>query len=97
MPGGGRFRLTVWKPPAYIFPMSDAKNTHNMDTELRRLETRIDELVATVHRLKEENRALRQRQEVIAADRTALLNRNDQVRTRVEAIIGRLRAMEHGA
>jgi cell division protein ZapB len=68
-----------------------------MDTELRRLETRIDELVATVHRLKEENRALRQRQEVIAADRTALLSRNDQVRTRVEAIIGRLRAMEHGA
>lgn len=77
--------------------MSDARNSHNMDTELRRLETRIDELVATVHRLKEENRALRQRQEVIAADRTALLNRNDQVRTRVEAIIGRLRSMEHGA
>jgi cell division protein ZapB len=68
-----------------------------MDTELRRLETRLDELVATVHRLKEENRALRQRQEVIATDRTALLNRNEQVRTRVEAIIGRLRAMEHGA
>ncbi|MCC7462146.1 MAG: TIGR02449 family protein [Gammaproteobacteria bacterium] len=68
-----------------------------MDSELRRLETRIDELVATVHRLKEENRALRQRQEVITADRTALLNRNEQVRTRVEAIIGRLRAMEHGA
>ncbi len=77
--------------------MSEPRNTHIMDTELRRLETRIDELVATVHRLKEENRALRQRQEVIAADRTALLNRNDQVRTRVEAIIGRLRAMEHGA
>jgi len=89
--------LTVRKPPAYIFPMSDARNTHNMDTELRRLETRLDELVATVHRLKEENRALRQRQEVIAADRTALLNRNEQVRTRVEAIIGRLRAMEHSA
>ena len=77
--------------------MSEPRNTHIMDTELRRLETRIDELVATVHRLKEENRALRQRQEVIAADRTALLNRNDQVRPRVEAIIGRLRAMEHGA
>jgi cell division protein ZapB len=94
---GGRFRLTVPKPPAYIFPMSDSKNTYNMDTELRRLETRIDELVATVHRLKEENRALRQRQEVMATDRTTLLNRNEQVRTRVEAIIGRLRAMEHGA
>lgn len=76
--------------------MSD-KSVSSVDTEFRRLEKRIDELVATVHRLKEENRALRQRQEVIAADRTALLNRNEQVRTRVEAIIGRLRAMEHGA
>lgn len=84
------------KPPAYIFAMSD-KSVSSVDTEFRRLEKRIDELVATVHRLKEENRALRQRQEVIAADRTALLNRNEQVRTRVEAIIGRLRAMEHGA
>lgn len=77
--------------------MSDTKSVSSADTELRRLEKRIDELVATVHRLKEENRALRQRQEVIAADRTSMLNRNEQVRTRVEAIIGRLRAMEHGA
>ncbi len=85
------------KAPAYIFAMSDTKPVSSVDAELRRLEKRIDELVATVHRLKEENRALRQRQEVIAADRTTLLNRNEQVRTRVEAIIGRLRAMEHGA
>jgi len=84
------------KAPAYIFAMSD-KSASGVDTELRRLEKRIDELVATVHRLKEENRALRQRQDIIAADRTSLLNRNEQVRTRVEAIIGRLRAMEHGA
>lgn len=77
--------------------MNDTKSVSSADTELRRLEKRIDELVATVHRLKEENRALRQRQEVIASDRTTMLNRNEQVRTRVEAIIGRLRAMEHGA
>jgi cell division protein ZapB len=89
--------LTVPKPPAYIFNMSDTKSVSSADTELRRLEKRIDELVATLHRLKEENRALRQRQEVIAVDRTTMLNRNEQVRTRVEAIIGRLRAMEHGA
>jgi len=95
--GGALIRLTVPKQPAYIFAMSDSKSVVGVDTELRRLEKRIDELVATVHRLKEENRALRQRQEVIAADRTTLLSRNEQVRTRVEAIIGRLRSMEHGA
>jgi cell division protein ZapB len=77
--------------------MSDAQSSGSAGTELRQLEKRIDELVATVHRLKEENRALRQRQEVIAADRTSLLGRNDQVRTRVEAIIGRLRALESGS
>ena len=34
-----------------------------VDVELRRLERRLDELVATVDQLKEENRALRQRQD----------------------------------
>ena len=62
------------KPSAYSFHMNDAKSSSSVDTELRRLETRIDELVATVHRLKEENRALRQRQEVPAAERATLLN-----------------------
>jgi cell division protein ZapB len=77
--------------------MSEPTARTAVEAELKRLERRIDELVATVGQLKEENRALRQRQEVIAADRTTMLNRNEQVRTRVEAIIGRLRAMEHGA
>jgi len=67
------------------------------EAELKRLERRIDELVATVHQLKEENRALRQRQDSLASEKTALLGRNDQVRNRVEAMIGRLKAMEHSA
>jgi len=40
---------------------------------------------------------LRQRQESLALEKTSLLHRNEQVRTRVEAMIGRLKAMEHGA
>ena len=51
----------------------------------------------TVTQIKEENRALRQRQETLASEKTSLLNRNEQVRTRVEAMIGRLKAMEHSA
>ena len=69
----------------------------NPELELKRLETRLDELVALVARLKEENRALRTRHELLANERTALLSRGDQVRTRVEAMIGRLKAMEHSA
>ena len=36
-----------------------------VDAELRRIERRLDELVATVNQLKEENRALRQRQDTL--------------------------------
>ena len=47
--------------------------------------------------VKEENRALRARQETLASEKTSLLHRNEQVRTRVEAMIGRLKSMEHSA
>ncbi len=57
----------------------------------------MDELVATIGQLKEENRALRQRQETLMTERANLLQKNEQVRARVEAMIGRLKGMEHGA
>jgi cell division protein ZapB len=66
-------------------------------TELAQLERRVEELLVTVEALKEENRALRQRQESLAAERSAFAQRNDQVRARVEAMIGRLKTMEHTA
>ena len=55
------------------------------------------ELVGVVAQLKEENRALRQRQDTLAAERATLMQKNEQVRARVEAMIGRLKAMESGA
>ena len=58
-----------------------------VDTELRRLEKRMDELVSIVKRLREENRALRQRQDSLAVERAALVQKNEQVRNRVEAMI----------
>jgi len=76
--------------------MNDASNKPAVDTELKRLEKRIDDLVAAVKELKDENRALRQRQDALTAERATLLQKNEQVRARVEAMIGRLKAMEHG-
>ena len=52
---------------------------------------------AEILQLKEENRALRQRQDAISTERASLLQKNEQVRARVEAMIGRLRTMEQGA
>jgi len=64
---------------------------------LKRLERRLDEVVGVVAQLKEENRALRQRQDSLSAERATLMQKNEQVRARVEAMIGRLKAMESGA
>lgn len=76
--------------------MSDTSKSQ-LDLELARLSRRIEELVATVDHLREENRALRQRHESLGTERASLLSKNEQVRTRVEAMIGRLKTLEHGA
>jgi cell division protein ZapB len=72
-------------------------NKTGFSAEIALLERRIEELLLAVDTLKEENRALRQRQESLASERSALAQRNDQVRARVEAMIGRLKTMEHTA
>jgi cell division protein ZapB len=74
--------------------MSEATAKSAVELELKRLERRLDELVGTVSQLKEENRALRQRQDSLSSERATLLQKNEQVRARVEAMIGRLKAME---
>ncbi|MEJ0006384.1 MAG: TIGR02449 family protein [Steroidobacteraceae bacterium] len=68
-----------------------------LDLELARLESRVDELGGRVAQLQEENRALRQRHDTLSTERASLLNKNEQVRGRVEAMIGRLKTLEHGA
>jgi cell division protein ZapB len=68
-----------------------------VEMELRHLEQRVDELIALIAQLKEENRALRMRQDTFSTERAGLLQKNEQVRARVEAMIGRLRTMEQGA
>ena len=77
--------------------MTDSTARSAVELELRKLERRLEELMATVHQLKEENRSLRTRQDSLSAERSALLQKNEQVRARVEAMIGRLKSMEHGA
>ena len=61
------------------------------------LEGRLDELLLACRQLREENRSLKQRQDSLIAERASLLQKNEQVRSRVEAMITRLKAMEHGA
>ena len=74
-----------------------AENTNTVfERELKRLEQRVDALVRVCDQLQDENKSLKQRQDVLTAERANLLQKNEQVRARVEAMIGRLKAMEQG-
>ena len=74
--------------------MLEANAKSAVDVELKRLEKRLEDLILTVNQIKEENRALRQRQDTLTVERAGLLQKNEQVRARVEAMIGRLKSME---
>jgi cell division protein ZapB len=89
--------LTLNGPRLYIRGMSPDESNHRFDLELRRLEKRLEELVVVCRQLQEENQSLRQRQDSLMAERASLLHKNEQVRGRVEAMIGRLKGMEQAS
>lgn len=62
--------------------------------ELGALESRIDELIKTVDALANENELLRVQQTQLAAERATLIEKTERARSRVEAMIARLKAME---
>jgi len=74
--------------------MSSGDANQHFDKELQRLEKRLDELVVICRQLQEENGSLKQRQDTLIEERATLLQKNEQVRARVEAMISRLKAME---
>ncbi|MCH8248336.1 MAG: TIGR02449 family protein [Proteobacteria bacterium] len=76
--------------------MGENINT-TFEHELKRLEKRVDALVRVCDKLQDENRSLKQRQDMLTSDRASLLQKNEQVRARVEAMVGRLKTMEQGS
>ncbi len=64
---------------------------------VQQLTARIDKLIDLTRRLAEENRSLRQGQEQLANERAQLLNKNELARSRVEAMIHRLKSLENNA
>ena len=86
--------LTPEPDALYIAAMAHDSGNERFDLELKRLEKRLDELVVICKKLQEENESLRLRQDNLTAERATLLQKNEQVRGRVEAMITRLKAME---
>lgn len=68
-----------------------------MDTlDTRALEEKVDRLIRICERLEDENRALRDQQNSLIAERATLVEKSELARSRVEAMIIRLRGMEAG-
>ncbi|NOZ37923.1 MAG: TIGR02449 family protein [Gammaproteobacteria bacterium] len=65
------------------------------DLDLKKLETRVDDLIKAVDRLRSENKTLRESQTHLLTERNQLLEKTETARTRVESMINRLKAMEN--
>jgi cell division protein ZapB len=70
--------------------------TDSVSEQIAVLEKRVDDLIRLCDQLREENRVLRESQESLNAERAALLEKNEKARSRIEAMISRLKAMEQG-
>lgn len=69
-------------------------DTPSSSEELKAIAVRVDQLIALCQRLADENRSLRQTQEAMVGERANLLTKNEQARSRVEAMIARLKSLE---
>ncbi len=84
------FRLCY---PIIIMPNSE----QSQSLELKDLEDKLDHLIEQYHSVKTENHSLKIKQEELVRQKAKLLEKTTLARTRVEAMITRLKAMEHGA
>ena len=64
-------------------------------TSLEALERRVDELIELTGVLSKENRALRAQQHNWTTERAKLIEKNELAKSRVEAMITRLKSLEH--
>ena len=81
--------------------MSKDKLTDNPETAVAArfdaLERKVDRLLDICQQLSDENASLKATQEQLVAERAALVSKSEQARSRVEAMIARLKALEQGA
>lgn len=62
--------------------------------DLKALEARVDELVELCESLANENRALRERNRAWAIEKSNLVERNELARSKIDALIDRLKSMD---
>jgi len=65
--------------------------------ELKDFEDKLDQFIDKYHTMKNENSSLKIKQETLVQEKAQLLEKTTLARTRVEAMITRLKAMELGS
>ena len=79
----------------YLSNYSDVMDSlEQTDKYRQRLEEQLRTLLAQITKLREENQSLHVRQETLVAERASLVAKNDEARTKVEAMINRLKGLE---
>lgn len=61
---------------------------------LKQLEDKLDRLIQLCEQLRFENQSLRERETTLLRERSKLLEKNDMARSKVEAMITRLKNLE---
>ncbi len=69
----------------------------NQSLELKELEGKLDKLIEQYANVKNENSSLKTKQDSLVREKAKLLEKTTLARTRVEAMITRLKAMENGS
>lgn len=64
-------------------------------SEVQALADKLDKLIEHCQKLERDNAGLRQLQDDWSRERSQLMQKNDLAKNKIEAMIGRLRALEH--
>ncbi|NBV74849.1 MAG: TIGR02449 family protein [Methylococcaceae bacterium] len=64
-------------------------------SELEALEAKLETLISQFNLVKNENKSLKTRQDALVKEKAKLLEKTTLAKARVEAMITRLKAMEH--
>ena len=74
--------------------MTQKEQAPAVEIDLKALEVRVEELIKACDFLKQENKTLKVTQENLVAERAALVEKTELARTRIEAMISRLKSLE---
>ena len=69
---------------------------NNQPLEIKALEEKLDSLIQLYNSMKNENTSLKTKQEELVREKAKLIEKTTIARTRVEAMIMRLKSMENG-